>query len=172
LTWWCCPPASFPLRSGKAAMPSSTHLFRLMEDSIAEIRTEFDNRAFVPGDTLRGTVSWRAGTTPKQVELRLFYYTTGKGTRDVVVFDRRDFEAPLAEDERPFEFTLPAGPPSFSGKLVSLIWSLELGVGDDLLVEDFEFVLSPTGEELNLYRHASDDMPSYSDFMIGSRRKR
>ena len=61
----------------------------------AEIRTEFDNRAFVPGETLRGIVSWRVAETPREVSLRLFCYTEGRGTQDVEIVETKTFPGRL-----------------------------------------------------------------------------
>ncbi len=138
----------------------------------AEIRTEFDNRAFVPGETVRGTVAWRVTETPRTASLRLFCYTEGRGTQDVEIVETRDFDAPTSSEERSFEFVLPAGPYSFSGKLVSLLWALELVVGDNGPVERIEIVLSPTAEEIDLYRHAHEDMPEYNTISFGKKKER
>ncbi|MCB1230503.1 MAG: hypothetical protein KDN19_09570 [Verrucomicrobiae bacterium] len=135
----------------------------------AEIRTEFDNRAFVPGETLRGIVSWRVAETPREVSLRLFCYTEGRGTQDVEIVETKTFDAPVTTEEREFEFELPEGPYSFSGKLVSLIWALELVVGEDGPVERVEIVVSPTAEEIDLYRHAHPDMPKYNTIEFGKK---
>ena len=141
-------------------------------DQTAEIRTELDNVAFVPEETVRGTVTWRATQTPREVILRLFYYTEGKGTQDIDVIEERRFEAPASHGTEDFEFVLPSGPYTFSGKLISLIWALELVVGDDGPVERREIVLSPTSQEIDLYRHAHDDMPDYASFHFGGSKGR
>lgn len=128
------------------------------------INTELDNRAFVPNDRLRGKVEWTGLSTPPQsAELRLFHYTSGKGTRDLEIVEVRAFEAPGSGDRRDFEFQLPAGPPSFSGKLVSLLWALELVIdaNGDEISERLEIHLSPTGTEIDLYAHAEDNAEKY-----------
>jgi hypothetical protein len=45
---------------------------------------------------------------------------------------------------------LPLAPYSFSGKLISLIWGLELVLEPSQETARFEFTLSPTGEEIML----------------------
>ena len=137
-----------------------------------EISTELDNLAFVPGDRVRGRVSWTSDEPepPESVDLRLFYYTAGKGTRDVEIVDRHRFERPGLSGEQEFSFQLPEGPYSFSGKLVSLIWALELQL-DDGPSERLEITLSPTGEEIDLYAHDDGDLPEYSNFVIGKKKK-
>jgi hypothetical protein len=123
-----------------------------------EIKTEFDNRSFVPGDRIKGQVSWLTDSPPTRAELRLFYYTTGKGSEDIDIVSTPPFEHPVASEERAFDLPLPPGPCSFSGKLVSLHWALELVI-DRGMAKRFEFVLSPTGTELDLYAHAEGNPP-------------
>jgi hypothetical protein len=136
-----------------------------MNPATAEIATELDNRAYTPGETLRGTVRWRMDAAATDgASLRLIYHTAGKGTTDVLVVEERKFDSPTGGGEGAFEFVLPDGPYSFSGKLVSLIWSLEFeaGVGKDALVERMDLTLSPTGKEIDLYAHATAEMPQWS----------
>ena len=63
---------------------------------------------------------------PRAVELRLFWFTRGAGEDDAGVVDTVRFDHPMPDDSRPFRFRLPDGPYSFSGKLISLVWALEL----------------------------------------------
>lgn len=114
-------------------------------DSITKITTELDVRAFAPGEKLRGRAEWSNGAS---AELRLFYFTGGKGTQDVEVIETRTLDVPSA-----FEFQLPPGPYSFSGKLVSLSWALELIIQPGGHVERLDFILSPNGGEIDLTRY-------------------
>ncbi|MEM9480628.1 MAG: hypothetical protein AAGA58_13315 [Verrucomicrobiota bacterium] len=119
----------------------------------AAIQTELDNTQFVPGQVLKGRVGWQSGDPVDRAELRLFYYTKGRGTRDVEVVDRTEWQSPSPIAQQNFEFPLPEGPYSFSGKLISLIWALELIVDPGEHTERLEFTLSPSGEEIDLYRY-------------------
>ena len=40
-------------------------------------------RNFRGGETVEGVAGWRLEKPPKSVELRLFWFTRGKGTEDV-----------------------------------------------------------------------------------------
>ena len=102
------------------------------------------------GEPLSGRVSWRVGDQPESVELRLFWYTSGKGTQDVGVVDTTTFASPRMDDHRDFTLPLPREPYSFSGTLISLIWAIELIVEPGGHVERQEIVLSATGEEVVL----------------------
>ena len=46
-----------------------------------------DKTAFAPGETVHGAVQWSLQTQPRALELSLFWYTAGKGTRDVGVVE-------------------------------------------------------------------------------------
>ncbi len=106
---------------------------------------------FGPGEEIGGQVSWRGARAPKSVELRLFWHTKGRGDRDTATIWEKNFEAPLAEERRDFTLAAPLGPPSFSGKLVSLLWSMELVIdGKGVRVEDI--VIAPNGIEMELQR--------------------
>ena len=132
------------------------------------ITTELDNRSFVPGDRLRGHVEWTGlpnSDRPQKdkAELRLFHYTSGKGTRDIDIIDTRNFEAPATSARRDFEFQLPDGPPSFSGKLISLIWALELVIEIDgeEFIKHLDIQLTPTGTEIDLYAYADQNVAAH-----------
>jgi hypothetical protein len=145
------------------------------------ISTELDNLTFVPGDRLRGHVEWTglpSSDRPQKdkVELRLFHYTSGKGTRDIDIIDTRNFDNPASSPRRDFEFKLPDGPPSFSGKLISLIWALELVIKIDgeEFTEHLDIQLTPTGTEIDLYAHADQNAEAHLDgkkpwFYVGNK---
>jgi hypothetical protein len=108
-----------------------------------------NRRAFKPRESLTGRVAWRV-TAVTSAELRLFWYTTGKGTEDVGVVETLVFASPQSVDQRPFRFALPDGPYSFSGKLISIVWAIELIVEPGAEVERQEFVMSPSGREVEI----------------------
>jgi hypothetical protein len=110
-----------------------------------------DNKtAFAPGETLEGTIQWNLESPPRRLKLSLFWYTSGKGTRDVGVAQSLNIDDPGAFGTREFDFALPDGPYSFSGKLISLIWAVELtcSPGSDTVRK--EITLSPSGQEITL----------------------
>lgn len=109
--------------------------------------------AFLPGQVISGTASWNLDKPPKQACLRLLWYTQGRGTEDVGILESVEFDMPRPTDNRSFEFRLPAGPYSFSGTLISLIWAVEVEVAGEC--ERVDFVVSPTGEEITLNRRLS-----------------
>jgi len=112
-----------------------------------------DNReAFAPGEVLEGEVAWNLDKAPEKAFLRLFWYTRGKGTEDIEVVSEIAFDHLLAQETRSFKMTLPQSPYSFSGRLVSLTWALELVVKDNDTAITREIVISPFGYEINLLK--------------------
>ncbi|NOX99711.1 MAG: hypothetical protein GXP30_08295 [Verrucomicrobia bacterium] len=134
-----------------------------------EIKTELDNLAYTPGETLRGEVAWKVDLMKNSNggEVRLFYYTSGKGDRDVEMIETHSVDIISESGSRKFEFHLPQEPYSFSGKLVSLIWAVEFQVLESDETERLEFVLSPNGVEIDLYANSEGNLPSYSNLKIG-----
>ena len=119
------------------------------------IETRDGVTAFRPGDEVEGTVRWRLDPPPRSLELRLFWYTQGKGDQDVGVVESLPLAGP-AEGSSSFRFRLPAGPFSFSGKLISLLWAIEAVAesGAGTQAERCEIIVSPTGREILLQPQA------------------
>jgi hypothetical protein len=103
---------------------------------------------FAPGDAIAGTVAWSAPSAPGPIELRLFWYTQGKGTRDVGIETTRRIEAVTPEGREDFSLVAPAHPPSIAGTLVSVCWALELVGADD--VPRIDLVIGPGGRAVVL----------------------
>ena len=113
-----------------------------------QIEIEGGQQAFMPGETIRGRVQWQMNNDPRKAILRIFWFTQGKGTEDSCLHEEIKFENPGPVEEHAFEFVLPVGPYSFSGRLISLIWMVELEVDKKYARQDV--VLSPTGQEIKL----------------------
>lgn len=121
-------------------------------DKLILVETHDGTTTFRPGDTVEGTVRWQLAEAPESIELRLFWSTQGKGDQDVVVVETVPFENPGAQDRRIFRVRLPAGPYSFSGKLITLSWALEAVALPKEDAGNLALVVSPTGEEIRLHR--------------------
>jgi len=122
------------------------------------IQLEQNKTAFQPGDVVAGTAHWQLEGQARQVELRLLWYTQGKGDEDAGLVETMTFEQPGLSDRRSFRFTLPNGPYSFSGSLISLTWALELSVRAGDNCERKEITISPTGCEILLEAVPDDDV--------------
>ena len=109
-----------------------------------------DRAGFAPGEEIRGNVTWSTDNPSQTIELRLFWFTRGKGTEDAGIVDTLPFDQPLPHETRPFRFVLPAGPYSFSGQLVSLVWALELIANVSKTVVRREIEVGPDRREVRL----------------------
>ena len=109
-----------------------------------------DRTNFAPGEEVSGTVSWSTEQTGEKLELRLFWFTRGKGTEDAGIVEKIQFDRPSPHETRPFRFHLPAGPYSFSGRLISLVWALELVASGSKTVVRRELEVGPDRREVRL----------------------
>lgn len=114
------------------------------------IETRDGKTQFRPGEMIEGAAHWKFQGPLKGIEARLFWHTRGKGTEDVLVVDSYSFPNPKLEEARPFQFEAPEAPYSFSGKLISLIWGLELVAQPSNESTRLEITISPTGKEVVL----------------------
>lgn len=128
-----------------------------------------DRTGFTPGEEVSGTVSWTTDQTGEEIELRLFWFTRGKGTEDAGVVEKIQFDRPLPHETRPFRFRLPAGPYSFSGRLVSLVWALELVAVTSKTVVRREIEVGPDRREVRLESVASPAAGAQSWLTIKTR---
>ena len=110
-----------------------------------------DNRlAYRPKDFVEGAVLWEMDAPPKRAEIRLLWFTRGKGTEDGVTVAEEKLGGPRAGDTRTFKLQLPEAPYSFSGRLISLIWVVELVIAPGNHFERIEIVMGPEGREIIL----------------------
>jgi len=117
---------------------------------VVEISLDGNRRAVAPRDTLRGTLQWVLDAPPESVELRLLWYTEGRGDQDVGVARSLRIEAPAAVGSSPFDFEAPGGPYSCAGRLVSVRWALEAIARPGKEAGRTELVLGPGGLEVDL----------------------
>ncbi|MEP6668290.1 MAG: hypothetical protein ABJF10_04010 [Chthoniobacter sp.] len=108
--------------------------------------------AFSPGDRVTGQVSWQLGAAPKNAELRLLWRTEGRGIEDDGLVEAIPFPNPQAVETRPFSLTLPDGPYSFSGALITLTWTLEVAVDPGNHTAGVDIVIAPGGKAVSLPR--------------------
>ncbi len=110
-------------------------------------RTEFE-----PGETISASIEWSLPNPPDSVELRAVWNTVGKGSRDLGIEHSITFDSPNPSDSRRVEVPLPSAPYSFSGKLVSLVWALELVALPSRKSCRREITIAPGGSEVILQR--------------------
>ncbi|HEX6200864.1 MAG TPA: hypothetical protein VF150_11400 [Thermoanaerobaculia bacterium] len=116
-----------------------------IEIGLADGRT-----AYRPGEEVAGAVAWSLedGAPPERAEVRLVWFTRGKGERDSGVAATEELPSPAALDRRDFRLRLPEGPYSFTGKVVSIAWAVEVVVEPGERTERTEIVVSPTGRPI------------------------
>ena len=120
-----------------------------MSDGRLTLRSDDGNGARRPGDVVELAADWAFDQSPKSLEARLFWFTRGKGTQDVGVVETQPVGMLQLSGHERLRFKLPEAPYSFSGRLISLVWAVEL-VADDDQTARWEFVLAPEGGEILL----------------------
>ena len=113
------------------------------------IEMQLNEKIIKPGGRVQGSVTWNLEKLPKDFEVRLFWVTRGIGTEDLQVVEKVSIE-PRKQGEFRLEFTLPEGPYSFSGKLISLVWAVECVANPSHHCARQEIIVSPTGGEILL----------------------
>jgi len=104
--------------------------------------------SFRPGEIITGQVEWSDIERLEGLDVRLIWYTAGKGDRDVDVALSQTLDRLEAKGSREFEFVAPHYPPSFSGTLISLIWAVEVITFPGRDAESVSLVIGPEGREL------------------------
>jgi hypothetical protein len=114
------------------------------------IETSDGRTWFKPGESIQGRASWYLDREADAIEIRLFWYTSGKGTRDVGIEKSLEIDRPDTQGYRDFSFKAPEGPYSFSGKLITLQWSIEVVVPSTGETERVDFTVGPRPVEVVL----------------------
>jgi hypothetical protein len=105
--------------------------------------------AYRPGDRVRGTVSWMVEGEPESVAVHLLWYTEGKGDQEIGIAATAELP-PATEGSAEIDLAVPIGPWSFSGKLVSLLWAVELAVEPGIAATREAIVVGPDAEPIAL----------------------
>ena len=117
-----------------------------------EVRFDCRPEEVRPGANVSVTVSWQVSELSrkqKKVEVFLCWETSGRGTTDKETVESIEVEvAERLYGSEKVEFTMPVGPRSFEGRLISLQWELQAWLGD--LSDKVHFVLSEDGNVVNL----------------------
>jgi hypothetical protein len=117
-----------------------------------QILTDEGATSFMPGGSITGEVRWSTADDAEALELRLFWYTSGRGTDDVGVVAAQPIDNPGSSGSRRFAFKVPEGPYSFSGKLITLAWALELVQLPNQATTRLDLLVSPLVTEIDLRR--------------------
>lgn len=101
-----------------------------------------------PGEVLRGSVRWTALEPPRLLVAQLVWRTEGKGDQDTAVAARQEWPAPGPAGTEEFALTVPPGPLSYHGKLISVLWVLEVATERPDSLHQTEITVSPAGAPL------------------------
>ena len=121
-----------------------------MNDPDIQIGLRENRRNYQPGDEITGAVRWEFDNAPRDAKVHLCWYTKGKGTEDTEIVETITFDEPQAGDVRTFSFKAPASPYSFSGKLISLIWCVEVLLEPKKRFAREDIVIAPDAKEVVL----------------------
>jgi hypothetical protein len=91
-----------------------------------QLETVGGRREYAPGDSVELEVEWQLLEAADAIEVRLVWYTVGKGDQDISVVEVERFDDPPLYNRRRCTCVLPEAPYSFSGRLISLVWCVEL----------------------------------------------
>jgi hypothetical protein len=114
------------------------------------ISIQLPSDGFAPGETLTGEIKWEFDRDEPGIEIILRWQTRGKGTTDKKILPMHRIERAGRSGQQNFSLPLPLGPCSFSGRLITLSWTIEARIiGQDTMCSR-DIVLSPTRRELLL----------------------
>ena len=114
------------------------------------LQTTNDGTWFKPGELIEGRASWHLDGEADAVEVRLFWYTTGKGSQDVGIVRTLQIDSPDISGHRDFSIRVPVGPYSFSGKLITLAWAIELVALPNNETERLDLRIGPQPVEVDI----------------------
>jgi hypothetical protein len=109
-----------------------------------------DKGAFLPGEEIKGSLQWDLASAAEIIRLQLGWKTEGKGNEDSETLATEMISRPPLHGRKEFTFSLPEGPYSFSGKLISVVWYLKASMEPESEEHRIEIVVSPTRQEIIL----------------------
>jgi hypothetical protein len=114
------------------------------------LQTSDGRKWFKPGELIEGRASWHLDDEVDAIEVRLFWYTSGKGSQDVGIVRVLGSENPDTSGYRDFSIRLPDAPYSFSGKLITLAWAIELVALPNGETERLDVLVGPRPVEVEI----------------------
>ncbi len=127
----------------------------MSDSSLLKVDLDGGRSAFEPGETISGEASWQVDRADS-VQVRLFWFTSGRGTRDAQIIDSITVTEPSQVGRSRFSFRLPTEPYSISGKLISLTWAIEMVIEPGERSTRAEFMMAPGGSAIVLETSQAD----------------
>lgn len=106
-----------------------------------------------PGETLEVEVAWSADQPVEEVEARLLWRTEGRGDEEDGVVASERWPTTGTSGDRELQFTLPTGPWSYQGELLTIQWLVDAVLWPSGEQTQVEITLSPTGEAVRPLLH-------------------
>ncbi|HAV11920.1 MAG TPA: hypothetical protein DCX06_00280 [Opitutae bacterium] len=128
---------------------------------------DLESTQFQPEMKISGKILWALDKDPKELRLTLGWSTQGRGSSDHKAEDQLNWKTNATSGEETFEFTLPATPYSFEGKLIALNWELSLTAKKGKAQCQLPITVSPHGSAIEL--PVVNDERKRKSFSIGSR---
>lgn len=114
--------------------------------------------AFEPGTEIEVDVEWSCDQILDALQLRLVWSTAGKGDLDIKVAKTVQIRHPDQSGAQRLMIVLPWGPYSFSGKLISILWGLELIAFPSEASTRTEITIAPGGKEVRLQEAGANEL--------------
>jgi len=102
---------------------------------------------FYGGDTIPVLISWFDKYPLERLCLSLLREVRGKGSTTTELAHTVDIDTALTSGEQVIDLTLPYGPPSYGGRLISIAWSIQVMLTDSGAYGTKDFTLCSAGEK-------------------------
>jgi hypothetical protein len=124
------------------------------------IEVKLDQQEFEPGELIEGKLTWSQIRQGVDLEIRLIWFTLGKGSRDYSIVSSQPVAQPKESGQIDFRFEAPDWPHSFSGELISLQWAIEVVELPSEEAIEVELVIAPGRKEIALSGESPNSTPA------------
>lgn len=114
------------------------------------IEVQLSNLNYQPGETIEGKFVWKQIGKGIRFDIRLIWFTEGKGTRDHQTIHSQRIEPKDVDGTKSFRFLAPHWPHSFSGQFISLRWAIEAVELPSNEATTAILIIAPEGQEIVL----------------------
>ncbi len=128
-----------------------------MADVDLQLRSVTGKTTFSPGEAITLEADWLLVERVDGLEVRLFWYTSGIGTRDGETVATVAIDDPALNGSQTVGFIAPQQPYSYSGKLISIQWAAELVDVKGRQATRLDLTIGPAGNEATIPESSEDD---------------
>lgn len=114
------------------------------------INVQLDKKDYEPGEQIQGKLTWNQIGPSVDFDIRLIWYTLGKGSRDCSIVSSHLVAKPNISGDYDFSFEAPTWPHSFTGQLISLQWAIEVVELPSEQAVEAELIIAPGRKEILL----------------------